>query len=604
LTTTDSFWKRLIERKIVQWAVAYIAGGVVLLEFADYLGRAFDFPSPTIRVLTVLVAFGFIALLIIAWYHGERGHQRVRTTEVMLLLLVAVAAGGVAWRVGAATPEFRGSRRSRDAAPVTNPVAPAREGKSIAVLPFINRSINPDNEYFSDAMTEDIIAALARYPGLRVISRTSMMQYKNTNKTVPQIRQELSVDYVLEGSVQREANQLHITARLIDAALDQPVWNQSYDRNLSNILAIQSDVSRDIALQLNATLDPTQVAIADTADLPEVDAAALELAMKGRQLLNSETAAEREQGAQLIDEAVTKDAKVASTVSASLAQRMVPGADAAGLPVPPVDSTITRVMNRLSEKVPNAPEFRMMFSRGADRSLSGAIAGAKQFAESFPNNTQAQRMYGTLLGLDGQFENALIALRRAESLDPLSARLGTQIGEMLLAAGRPDEAIATLHRTRAATGNREPEIAEINLALAFHERGQPDSALFYADQAAAHARQNPIVLGNVGYIYAISGRRRDASAVLDTLRRWDRSDQRAVPAVAIAQVQAGLGNMERALQTLKQGTDARSAMFLSPRFLTLPEMEKDPAFNSWLRTLRDSLSFPSRTPPRAGARGR
>jgi TolB-like protein/Flp pilus assembly protein TadD len=595
---TEGFWKRLLERKMVQWAIAYIAGAVGLLQFAEYLASAFAWPVPTLRVLTVVVAFGFLAVLIIAWYHGERGHQRVKSTEVILLVLVVLAAAGVSWRVAAATAV---TPLATAASPTdSSSLALVNKGKGIAVLPFANVSANPENEYFSDAITEDIIAALSQYPSLRVISRTSMMQYKNTTKAIPQIGDELRVDYVLEGSVQREGNEVRIHAQLIDVRTDAHIWTNTYDRNLRSILALQREVSHEIARRLSATVDPTLVAIADTADLPNVDPAAYMDFLKGRGLLNSQTAEDKTKGLELVEQAVTKDVNLVTTATASLARAELPADQTMQAALTKIDSMADRMRNRGTQRGPNALEIRIFRNRSLDdRDLDAALDTAKKLVTDYPNNASVHQGYAMLLGWNGQFAEGLTELRKAEAIEPTRQGLSNQLGEFLYASGQYDDAISMLHKSLAGS-SRNSEVTLTNLGMTFQAKGQTDSAIVYLKRAAEESERNPIVLGALGYVYAASGRGREARALLDTLRIWTQQKVKPVPPVALAQIQAGFGNMELALRTLRvSGTDARTV--LPPRVQGIPEFQKNPGFQQWMIMVRDSM--PTARPPRAGGRG-
>lgn len=245
--------ERIRQRKLFQWAAAYLAGAWLVLQVTDVIGEQFAWPSALLRSITALLAVGFFAALVIAWYHGEKGQQRVSGIELLMLAGILVVAGTLVSLVSRGTAGNAAASEEPLAADVST-TADAPAERSIAVLPFGNLSRDPDNEYFSDGITDEILTTLANVGDLRVISRTSMLQYKGSNKPLRQIASELGVAHVLEGSVQRAGDRVRITAQLIDARTDAHLWAERYDRPLEDIFAVQSEIAQQIAQALQAKL--------------------------------------------------------------------------------------------------------------------------------------------------------------------------------------------------------------------------------------------------------------------------------------------------------------------------------------------------------------
>ncbi len=245
--------QRLKERKIVQWAAVYLAGAWLSLEALGFVADTFAWPAFVARSAVVLVAVGFFAVLVLAWYHGEKGRQRASGVELLILAGILVIAGAVVALLGRGEvtgPEPIGWQGGT--------VSDSIDPKSIAVLPFANLSVDPNNEYFSDGITSDIINHLARSADLQVIARTSVMQYKDTDKPIRQVGRELGVAAIVEGEVQRSGHQVRINAQLIDANTDLHLWADTYNRELTtdNLFEIQSDIAQRIASALHVTLAP------------------------------------------------------------------------------------------------------------------------------------------------------------------------------------------------------------------------------------------------------------------------------------------------------------------------------------------------------------
>jgi TolB-like protein len=250
----NSFWQRLRERKLVQWGVAYLAGAWLVLQVATLLGGQFELSAGMLRGFTVVLAIGFFASLVIAWYHGERGQQTVTATEVLMLAALLVIAGGVIRLVNPDAPLLASKQDAAATAPEPAPPV-AGYGASVAVLPFDNLGGGEENEYFSEGITEEIIRELAKVEGLKVISRTSVVAMKGTRLTLPQIAETLGVRHVVEGTVRRAGSQVRITAQLIDPATDTHLWAETFDRQLVDIFRIQEEIAKYVSGELLARVE-------------------------------------------------------------------------------------------------------------------------------------------------------------------------------------------------------------------------------------------------------------------------------------------------------------------------------------------------------------
>jgi TolB-like protein len=273
------FLARLKRRKLVQWALAYVAFAFALLQGVDIVAQRFTWPASIERLLILLLAIGFFVVLVLAWYHGERGTQRVGGTELLIIALLLAIGGALVWRFQRAAPPASTSASVANAVPATlRPAAAPASGipaKSVAVLPFANMSPGKDDAYFADGLSEEIINALTRVPDLHVVARTSSFAFRNADDTVPLIAAKLRVATVLEGSVRRAGNHLRITAQLIRASDGFDLWSEDYDRSGDDIIAIQEDVAKSIAEALKTTTDPKALAAmqrAGTQSVPAYDA--------------------------------------------------------------------------------------------------------------------------------------------------------------------------------------------------------------------------------------------------------------------------------------------------------------------------------------------
>src|SRR4029079_4672465 len=211
----NEFFQRLKQRKLVQWAVAYVAAAFALLQGIDIIAQQFGWPEGVRRGITLALVVGFFVTLILAWYHGERGAQRVSGTELLIIGLVLALGGGFLWRFAAASHTTTDKsvvivpNESKALLPVTT-----SSEKSIAVLPLVNTSGDPANEYFSDGLSEELIAVLAKIPGLQIIGRSSSFLFKGKSDASQTIGEKLGVAHLIEGSVRKQGDRVRIVAEL------------------------------------------------------------------------------------------------------------------------------------------------------------------------------------------------------------------------------------------------------------------------------------------------------------------------------------------------------------------------------------------------------
>ncbi len=219
----NEFFQRLKQRKLVQWAIAYVAAAFALLQGMDIIGQQFGWSDSVRRGITLALVVGFFVTLVLAWYHGERGVQRVTGTELLIIGLVLAVGGGLLWRFSSThAPDNKTSVVSNESG-VSEPTRVIPE-KSIAVLPFDNLSSDKENAYFADGIQDEILTRLSKIGALKVISRTSSQKYKSTPDNLREVGKQLGVANLLEGSVQKIGNAAHINVQLIRVATDEHLW--------------------------------------------------------------------------------------------------------------------------------------------------------------------------------------------------------------------------------------------------------------------------------------------------------------------------------------------------------------------------------------------
>jgi TolB-like protein len=256
----------LKQRKLVQWALAYVAAAFALLQGVDIVAGKFGWPDSIGRALIIALCVGLFITMLLVWYHGERGAQKVSGTELLLLALLLAIGGGLLWKYAPGSVAPAPARSTGEDTPTQN--ADAIDQKSIAVLPFTDLSPAHDQEYFSDGMAEEILNALAQVKDLKVAGRTSSFFFKGKNGDLRAIGTTLGVANVLEGSVRKQGDKVRITAQLIQVSDGFHRWSQNYDGDLKDVFELQERIARAITDQLEVVLAGEQktrlVAVATT----------------------------------------------------------------------------------------------------------------------------------------------------------------------------------------------------------------------------------------------------------------------------------------------------------------------------------------------------
>jgi TolB-like protein len=249
--------RNLKDRKVVQWALAYVAGAWLVLQVLDVLADVWALSTPVQQGVQLLLAAGLPLVLVLAWYHGERGRQNVSGPELLMIAaLLGIGAGVLGiWRNRAGAPV---DVRPSDAAAglAASPVPAGRP--SVAVLAFADMSPAGDQEYFADGIAEEILNALARVPGLQVAARTSAFSFKGSALDVRTIGRQLGVAALVEGSVRTEGHRVRITAQLIDVEDGFHLWSEEYDRGLESVFAVQEEIATRVARALAVELAPPE----------------------------------------------------------------------------------------------------------------------------------------------------------------------------------------------------------------------------------------------------------------------------------------------------------------------------------------------------------
>lgn len=470
---------------------------------------------------------------------------------------------------------------------------PARPEKSrIAVLPFANISQNSSDEYFADGMTEELIATLSRIRDLGVIARTSVIRYKGSNKPVTDVGRELSVSTVLEGSVRVAGKKLRITAQLIDAATEEHLWSETYDRELEDVFAIQTDIAKRIAKELKIKIlksDSLRLERRATGT-PE----AYSLYLKGRHALNTRTEKGLKEAIRHFQSAIKHDPNFALaytgladaySILASYSLEYIPPREG----FPKAKAAAQRAL-ALDDQLAEAHASLGLVKFYYDWDWNGAETEFKKALELNPGYAQAHQYYADFVKSFGRFNEALREMKEALALDPLSYSINTGIGHVLYLSRQYDKAID--HYRKVVESDPAFVPARLWFGRPFMQKGMFKEAIEQVEQAVKLSKESTVSLATLAQAQASAGNNAEAQKILDRL--LDRSKRQYVPSYWIALVQMSLGNQDEALKWLERAYHERSSWLVwanvEPRFDTL---RSDPRFTSLLAR----IGFEPRKPP-------
>jgi len=422
--------------------------------------------------------------------------------------------------------------------------------RSLAVLPLTNLSRDPEQEYFADGMTDALITELAKISALKVISRTSVMHYKKTNETAPQIAAELNVDGLLEGTVQREDAQVRINVQLIYAPRDKHLWAESYQRQLPGILALQSEIARGVAQEVRASLTPAEHA--RLAHVRNVNPQAYEAYLRGRHLLRIRTRDSLQEALAHFEAAIRIDpgyalayTGLADTYSVLGDQKFMapdksfPKAQAAAQKALELDDNLAEAHAAMA-LVLHAYDWDW---RGGEREIERAI-------QLNPSYASARHWHAMLLSEMGHHAEAITEMREARALDPLSPRINANCGNVLIVARQYQEAIKELQKTVQLF----PDDAAANLFLgeAFSAVGRHNEAITQTRRGLTLQGAAPERSPEFARILARAGKGQQAEQILQVALKA-RNNGEYIPAPGLAAAYVALGEKDEAFAWLEKG---------------------------------------------------
>ncbi len=467
--------------------------------------------------------------------------------------------------------------------PEPGPARDAGRERSIAVLPFANLSNDPDNEYFADGMTDELINALAKVPGLHVVARTSVFAFKGQQQDIRTIGARLGVRTVLEGSVRRAGSRLRLSVQLIGIADGYLLWSQIFDRDATDVFAIQDEISRAIAAELKVTLFGGQRTT--LVKPPTDDLEAYTLYLKGRQLWNRRNEQDLRRGLECFEQAIARDPEYALAHTGAADSFAILGFYCA---LPPTEAfpraraaahRALAIDPGLAEAHPALAYVEMYHEwnwEAAEREFQTAIA-------LNPGHSTAHQWYGNFLSIMNRDEESRAEFSTAISLDPLSPLKLSALGWSYYFARDFDRAMVECRRAVAL----DPDfvVSRCWLGLALEGRGDFAEAVAEFEVSVRLSQRSPTILGFLGHGYGSAGRLGEARRVLKELQELRAT--RYVSAFDLGLIALRLGNDDEALRWLEMGEQDRAHQMaflkVDPR---LDRLRSSPRFRSLLERLR------------------
>jgi adenylate cyclase len=575
----DGLWTRLRRRKVVQWGLVYVAAAWGFLQGLEYVTETYHWPEQLRQVSFLALLIGLPIVLVLAWYHGDRGQQRISTPEFAILTLLLLLGGGAFWYYQrtseTATAATTAAQSAAPAAPPLEPAA-APDAKSIAVLPFADMSPAKDQEYMSDGIAEELLNRLANAPELIVIARTSSFAFKGDKVDIAEIARKLNVAHIVEGSVRASGDRLRITAQLIRTADRAHIWSQTYDRTLEDIFQIQDEIAGAIAeaLQIKLMGGPLSRREGGTQNLR-----AYQLYLRAWNGEDWNTDQSLNAAQKFLEEAIALDSHfgLAWSLLASV-QRMKVQIGTVG-----AKEGLERALQFTQHALELSPD-----SAHAHSSLSAlhiehdwdwraAERESQQAMALDPNHLTVLSNAARLSLALGRWSEAEPLLRQALNRDPLNADVFYSIGQMYYRSGRLREAEATYLRMMeafpAAPWNRTM------LAAVYLAQGRADDALKIVQQEDDETLRLVLL---PSALYA-TGQSADAEAALRAqIEKWSASGP-----YYIALSYAVRGDRDEVIDWLErayeQGDPGLNEIVGEPKF---NDMLTDARFKAFLRKMK------------------
>ncbi len=550
----DNFFAELKRRNVYKVAIAYVVGGWALSQGIAQVFPVFDVPNWIIRLIVLLIILGLPIALVLAWMF-EITPQGIKRTETADAMPEATRKKKHAWIyvvvIGAAVSIglFFLGRYSAGNKETGRPGGPSLPEKSIAVLPFDNLSRDPDNAYFTEGVQDEILTRLAKVADLKVISRTSTQHFKSSPEDLPQIAKQLGAMNILEGSVQKAGDQVRVNVQLINALTDAHLWADTYDRKLTDIFAVESEIAKTIAETLQAKLSGSEKS--SIAKTTTVNPEAYELYLRGKFFAEKRTGADLRKSIEYYDQSIAKDPGYPLAYVGLADSHLLLTAYGATSPkesIAPAKVALKKALE-LDDSLAQAHASSGLLAT-VELDLKRGISELERAIQLNPNYATAHHWIALPLTAVGQSDRGILEGKRAIELDPLSLIINADLCWVYFNGRHFDEAEAQAHKTL----EMDPRfyVAHYYLGEALQFKGKLADAIAEF-QKAYDLNNDPFSLAMLGQAYALQGKTDEAQKVLARLREQAKSQY--ISPYAFAVVLTGLGDKAHAIDELERGCD-------------------------------------------------
>jgi len=574
----DGFWGRLKQSKLVQWALAYIAAAFALLQVLDVVAQRFAWPDRIEKVIILALVVGLFVALVLAWYHGERGAQKVGGTELLIIALLLAIGGGALWAYARApaTPVVAVAKPAAPApAAGTHPAAPKPfdpPADTLVVLPFVNLDKNPQQQYFSDGITEELTNALGQSTALQVIAWDTASKYRDSKLSATDIGKALNVASVLTGKILRQGSEVRVIVELVNARTGYQTWSSHYDDSLSNIFQVQDKITASIS-------DALKVKFASARPTTTVNPEAHDLVLKGLAGMNGRVAGGYEQARKHFEQAIAIDPDYAAA-HAALARTLIDLTQYSTLSLQEALPEARAEAHKALARNPNNVDAIVALANAdlIDGNDANARAGYERAIKLDPSNAVAYLNYGVLLPP----AQALAQNLKAVQLDPQQAVAQNNLSSTYLDLGDYRKALPVSEALARMSPSPDTAFGLAQNYALVHRDVDAVKAFDLAQPTTELARQL-VAVGKLTYQSVLDPKLRpQARAALDTLR--ERSDLDPTSLADLLQVYLILDEKDAALDLLDKlialTPQSYSDLSVNPVFIPL---RGDPRFEALVK---------------------
>lgn len=565
----NSLFQRLKKRKLVQWVITYSAGAFFVYSALDPARETWGIPSGAIRSIHVLLIAGFLLTLILAWYHGEKGNQKVTGLELLMVAALLTLTGGAVAVLG---------REERPPQTVEGSPTPTTEDSrpSIAVLPLQNFSPAPEDAFFANGIQEDITTALANISSLSVRGRSSVEQFRDARPSIREMASALGVDFLLEGSARIVGGVAKVTVQLIDGRLDDHIWQAEWEveYKIEEAIRIQGEIARGVASRLRVEVAPDEAR--QIGHLPTTHQDAHRLYHEALYLWNKRSESEVRRSAELFQQAIDLDPEYAQAYVGLANAYIILVAFAWETPAdgyPPAIAAMERAL-ALEPTLADAHVTLGGLSLWYDRDWISADEHFLQGLRLNPDHAFGHYWYGAFLDGMGRFDEAEAQMLLAWKLDPLAPQIGGGLGHHYWAARDFDRSIEAFDRVLDL--HPDFEMAFLGRCLTYASERR-------FEEASASCRQGEAVSGlpsngaTEALIFALQGDRVQALHELARVRSIRGPDR--IDPVQVARTFVALGDADEALRLIRQARDeVRPYLHFLTYDLFFDPIRSDPRF--------------------------